>query len=482
MKGADHRTSPPASAVLRLGDLIVLAAAFGVALLVSGLSRDVPDLATFLAIRVKLGNVLLLLGFAAVWLGVLETFGLYRHGDLGASLAGFSQLFKATALGTLLVPALALVFRLEAVSRSFTLTFFVTVLLGASVLRLSLYLLRREVRRRGSHLRNVIIVGSGPRGSALGEQVRKRPDLGYLLLGYVDDLPAPANPCHGGREKLLGTLAEIEQVLTGHAVDEVLVGLPVKSYYGEIARIISLSEDLGVTVRMPADFFPLEAARTELNYLGGLPIMTVKTPRPSFGGLLLKRVFDLALASLLLLLALPAIVVIAACIKLDSQGPLFFGQLRVGLNRRPFRMLKFRTMVVGAERQQAELEARNEVAGAAFKIKDDPRVTRVGRVLRRFSLDELPQLWNVLKGEMSIVGPRPLPARDVEAFSRRWQNRRFSVKPGLTCLWQANGRHDIAFDEWMELDLQYIDQWSFGLDLEIVLKTVPSVIRGTGAS
>jgi lipopolysaccharide/colanic/teichoic acid biosynthesis glycosyltransferase len=174
--------------------------------------------------------------------------------------------------------------------------------------------------------------------------------------------------------------------------------------------------------------------------------------------------------------------VIVAAILLTSRGPVFFKQQRVGLHRRLFGMVKFRTMVVDAEAKQHDLEHLNQVSGAAFKIDNDPRVTSVGRLLRKLSLDELPQLWNVLVGDMSLVGPRPLPLRDVERFESDWQHRRCSVKPGLTCLWQINGRHEIDFEHWMELDLQYIDNWSLSLDLDILVKTIPAVIRGTGAS
>jgi lipopolysaccharide/colanic/teichoic acid biosynthesis glycosyltransferase len=169
-------------------------------------------------------------------------------------------------------------------------------------------------------------------------------------------------------------------------------------------------------------------------------------------------------------------------VALDSTGPVFFTQERIGLGRRRFLIWKFRTMVQDAEAQVAALEARNEVRGAAFKMRHDPRVTRVGRIIRRLSLDELPQLFNVLAGDMSLVGPRPLPVRDVERIVEPWQQRRFSMKPGLTCLWQVNGRHEITFEHWMELDLQYIDRWSPALDFEIVMKTVPAVLRGVGAS
>jgi lipopolysaccharide/colanic/teichoic acid biosynthesis glycosyltransferase len=178
----------------------------------------------------------------------------------------------------------------------------------------------------------------------------------------------------------------------------------------------------------------------------------------------------------------PLLLLIALAIRLESAGSVFFIQDRVGLRRKKFPMIKFRTMVHDAEARQHELDDLNEVAGGAFKIRNDPRVTRVGRVLRKLSLDELPQFLNVVRGDMSLVGPRPLPLRDVERFHGEWQKRRFSVKPGLTCLWQINGRHEIDFEHWMELDLQYIDNWSLSLDMDILVKTVPAVLRGTGAS
>jgi exopolysaccharide biosynthesis polyprenyl glycosylphosphotransferase len=287
---------------------------------------------------------------------------------------------------------------------------------------------------------------------------------------------------HGGPEKLLGGLSDAESVLNSSEVDEVMICLPLRSQYERIARIISIASVRGLTVRMPADFFELRLARAQVEQLDEIPIINLTTSGPASWDLLGKRAADAVLAAIGLLLLAPVLAVVAVAVALDSPGPVFFTQERVGLGRRKFRMWKFRTMVQDAEAQVAALEASNEVAGAAFKMKQDPRVTRVGRFLRKLSLDELPQLANVLTGDMSLVGPRPLPVRDVEKLTEPWQQRRFSMKPGMTCLWQVNGRHDISFDHWMELDLQYIDQWSPALDLEIVMKTVPAMLRGTGAS
>ena len=197
--------------------------------------------------------------------------------------------------------------------------------------------------------------------------------------------------------------------------------------------------------------------------------------------LAVKHLFDFSVALVLITLLSPLFLVTAVLIKLSSPGPIFFIQERVGLNKRPFRLYKYRTMVADAEQQLSGLEDLNEVDGPVFKIKNDPRITRIGKYLRKTSIDELPQLFNVLKGEMSLVGPRPLPIRDVEGFTQNWHHRRFSVRPGITCLWQIQGRSALAFENWMELDIQYIDQWSLWLDLKILLRTVPAVLRAYGA-
>ena len=189
---------------------------------------------------------------------------------------------------------------------------------------------------------------------------------------------------------------------------------------------------------------------------------------------------DIIFTATAFLLLSPLFLIIASLIKITSSGPVLFAQERIGYNRRKFKMIKFRTMVEDAEGMQEQLEYLNEADGPAFKIQDDPRITPVGRWLRRTSLDELPQLINVLRGDMSLVGPRPLPLRDVEGIEKRWQKRRFSMRPGLTCLWQIGGRNQVRFDEWMKLDLEYIDQWSIQLDFFIMAKTIPAVLKGTG--
>jgi len=466
----------------RVADLCVMSAAFGLALLVSADIASPNNPAEFLAVRIKLSNVLLFMGFAVLWHVLFRARGLYRSRRIGLLVSEWWDVAKAVVLGTLILAGLAVVLRLIAVDRRFLAVFFAAGLLGTVLTRSVLRLVLGEVRRKGRNLRNLVIVGCGPRGARLGAEIWKRPELGYLLLGYIDDIPPPRSSLHGQPEKLLGGLKDAARLLGTMEVDEVMICLPLRSQYETIARIIAVATEMGLIVRMPADFFELKLAHAEVEHLDKIPTVTLAEPAPSSLGLVVKRALDVVGAAVALVLLLPLFLITAIAIKLESSGPVYFGQERVGLGRRKFRMWKFRSMVRDAEAQLPALEMLNEVQGAAFKIKKDPRVTRVGRILRKLSLDELPQLFNVLIGEMSLVGPRPLPLRDVERIPNGWQLRRFSMKPGLTCLWQVNGRHEINFDHWMELDLQYIDSWSLGLDLEIVLKTIPAVLRGAGAS
>jgi exopolysaccharide biosynthesis polyprenyl glycosylphosphotransferase len=235
-------------------------------------------------------------------------------------------------------------------------------------------------------------------------------------------------------------------------------------------------------MRLNADIFGLRKARWLAEDYGGGYYIASFTGAGEGWPLAIKRSLDVAVSTVLLMLLLPLLLAVAIAIKLTSKGPVLFLQERIGLNKRRFNIYKFRTMIPNAEKLMRELEGRNEVSGPVFKIKNDPRITPIGRFLRRSSIDELPQLMNVLKGDMSLVGPRPLPVRDYEGFSADWQRRRFSVRPGITCLWQVNGRSTVSFDQWMMLDLKYMDEWSLWLDLKILAKTVPAVLKGAGAA
>jgi len=276
-------------------------------------------------------------------------------------------------------------------------------------------------------------------------------------------------------------LADLGTIISHEPVDEVIVALPLRRRRDLIEKIVEACEEQGIMVRVRTDLFDLRVARPQVDTIDGVPVVTIRSGPDDGWQLVLKRVIDILGSAALLLLLAPLLLLVALLIRLDSPGPVLFMQERVGLNRRRFKLLKFRTMVQEADKKQELFEALNEADGPVFKIKNDPRVTRLGRVLRQFSIDELPQLINVLKGEMSLVGPRPLPLRDVKLIDAQWHKRRFSVKPGLTCLWQVNGRSDVSFERWVRMDLEYIDTWSLSLDLKILLKTIPVVFRGSGA-
>jgi exopolysaccharide biosynthesis polyprenyl glycosylphosphotransferase len=276
-------------------------------------------------------------------------------------------------------------------------------------------------------------------------------------------------------------IEQLNSAIADEAVDEVLVALPMDKYGPLVETIVRHCEEQGIIVRVRTQMSSLHVARSYVDELQGVPVVTIQSGPPDSWQLAAKRLIDIVVSTGLLLALTPLLATVILLIRLDSPGRIFFAQERVGFNKRRFRILKFRTMVDGSDQQQQMLEELNEAEGPVFKIKNDPRVTRVGRFLRRFSIDELPQLFNVLKGDMSLVGPRPLPIRDVKRIDVQWHKRRFSIKPGITCLWQVNGRSNIGFDEWVRLDLDYIDRWSLGLDMKILMKTIPVVFRGSGA-
>jgi exopolysaccharide biosynthesis polyprenyl glycosylphosphotransferase len=299
------------------------------------------------------------------------------------------------------------------------------------------------------------------------------------VLGFVDSYNGNAQP--EAAAAMLGSLDQLEQILMRQVVDEVIIALPIRSCYQHVQDALIVCERMGVEARYLADVFEAKLARPLYQPSPSMPAFALKVVADDYR-LIIKRIVDVLGSAAAIIVLAPLFIVLAIAIKATSRGPVFFVHERFGLNKRRFRLYKFRTMVAGAEALQAKLEEQNEARGPVFKIRRDPRVTTLGRFLRRTSLDELPQLWNVLRGDMSLVGPRPLPDRDVLRFSEAWLMRRFSVLPGLTGLWQISGRSDLPFDEWMRLDLEYIDKWSLRLDARILLRTLPAVIGGRGAS
>jgi exopolysaccharide biosynthesis polyprenyl glycosylphosphotransferase len=443
---------------------------------------DSGTLSAFLQIRIKVGNFVLFLGFLLAWHLIYSLFDLYHSRRFSSRGREAVDIIKATSLGTIVLLVSGLLLKLQIITPLFLAVFWgldtgLTVL-GRFALRYSL----AHIRLRGRNLRHILIVGTNSRAIDFARKIGKQPELGYQVIGFVDHTPVTHKKFNQSGCALVTDFRGFPSFLRDHVVDEVVIALPLKSLYNEASMIAGLCEEQGILVRHLSNPFNLKLARSRADQFGDDTILTLTTG--SMGGVpvFFKRVLDIVLSFIALLLLAPPLLLVALCIKLTSPGLVFFVQERVGLNKRRFRLYKFRTMVADAEKKQVELEEFNEVSGPVFKIKNDPRVTPIGKLLRKTSIDELPQLINVLKGDMSLVGPRPLPVRDYEGFDEDWHRRRFSVRPGITCLWQINGRSNVSFEKWMQLDMEYIDSWSLLLDLKILAKTIPAVLRGSGAA
>jgi exopolysaccharide biosynthesis polyprenyl glycosylphosphotransferase len=345
--------------------------------------------------------------------------------------------------------------------------------------KLALRTLSRYVRSHGFNYRTVLIVGTNPGAVSLADSILNHRYWGFKILGFVAH-PRAKTEEFPPEYPILGTLDDIPRIVEENVVDDVLFCVSRRDLDLMEDLLLSLQEQ-GIRIRFVLNLLPHAKAKVRFEELDGAPIVTFHTAPEAVLPLVLKRTVDVALSLVLLVLSAPVVLGIALLIKLTAGGEVLYRQTRCGLNGRKFTLYKFRTMVEDAEERQRELLHLNEMNGPVFKLSKDPRVTAFGRFLRRFSLDELPQLWNVLRGDMSLVGPRP-PIPDEVARYQRWQRRRLSMKPGLTCLWQISGRNQIDFDRWMQLDLEYIDSWSPWLDMKILLKTVPAVLSGRGAS
>jgi exopolysaccharide biosynthesis polyprenyl glycosylphosphotransferase len=461
-------------------DILIPTLAAFVSLLPEYLLDGSDGLSYVLAQRISIKNFTLMLLFLIIWTGIHQLMGLYAIPPHVQRRILALQTMLASLLGS------AFFFLFPLFSHERRRPAYVPVLLfwtAASVIslivRLMLWPRIREWRRGKTRQNRTIIVGSGPFAVRCYTSLLAARPSQHRILGFVDS-PGPHAVTPLVKERLLGDLTQLDTILMQTAVDEVIIALPIRSCYDAAQNAIHVCENGGVPVGYYAQPFHHAAG---VSYMGERALQPFLSWYPSRVAELqvLKTFLDLLGASVLLCLLSPLLLLIAIAIVVTSPGPPVFVQERYGLNKQRFRMLKFRTMVDGAEKLQKSLEDKNEVQGPAFKIRNDPRITPVGRFLRKTSLDELPQLINVIKGDMSLVGPRPLPARDVERFNHSWLMRRFSVKPGMTCLWQICGRSNTSFERWIAYDLEYIDNWSPLLDIKILFRTIPAVVRGSGA-
>ena len=467
--------------LLKLFDLALVVFAFAVTTINRVNAEHTMSLGHFFSLRAKISNLAIVL-LAIVACHILFSLsGVYRSRRLTGRDQEALDLVRATTAIITFFLALSYIFSIRMINVEFLAEFWVVITCALVVSRSLLRLLGDRIRLHGRDLRHMLILGTNHRAMEFARRILASRERGYRLLGFVDDeWPGLPNLKSAGFA-VVSDHAGLEEFLRRNVVDEVAIYLPLGSYYKHSSHVASLCQQHGITMRIHSDIFGVKTTRWTPEDFEGDQYIATYTAAGELWPRTVKRIFDVVVAGFVLACLSPIFLFTAIAIKLFSTGPVFFRQERIGLNKRRFKMMKFRTMVHNAEQLMPALEQQNEASGPVFKIKNDPRITPLGKLLRRSSIDELPQLLNVLSGDMSLVGPRPLPVRDFEGFSEDWQRRRFSIKPGITCLWQVGGRSELSFEQWMQLDLQYLDEWSLWLDLKILTRTVPAVFRGVGA-
>jgi len=414
-----------------------------------------------------------------VWGYLLYSFGMYRSFRLRKINEVFLIVTKAALIGFIIFVSLVYIFKLDYISRDMISFVFAYVSLLIILEKVVLIMFFRQIRKKGLNYRRVIVVGTGKRAQLFIDSVNKHPEYGMKIIGVVDeDEMKVGEAVHG--QRVLGSFEDLPGIIRTMIVDDMVFIIP-RSWLNKIENILFLCETQGLKIHVAVDYFELKFSRAKLGELHGFPFLTFESTPDKIWHLIFKRFIDMVLSGIALLFLSPVFIVVAVLIKYDSEGPVFFRQVRCSVNGRKFTLYKFRTMFKDAELKLKELLAHNEMAGPVFKMTNDPRITKTGKFLRKYSIDELPQLWNVFRGDMSLVGPRPPLPSEVSEYDT-WQRRRLSMRPGITCLWQISGRNQIIdFNRWVKLDLEYIDNWSLWLDFDILLKTVPVVFCGIGA-
>ncbi|MBL7661514.1 sugar transferase [bacterium] len=464
----------------RVGDNILIVAAFFFCyywrdLIITKLGYLLPAVTPDGRPLGVLADYLIILGVGLpVYNASLSILGAYRSMRYSSSFTLLIKALISSVVVFLVISASLYMLKLD-LSRSFVglFCFISGVLLGIE--RLFVLRLLRIARSSGRNFRNLLVVGTGTEALKVRQELSRLPELGVRIVGFValdsvtqSNLEIIANP------------ATFEDTLKAKSIDEVFF-TDVHANFATIQQLAQIAVEEGIRVTFAADLFSLGLAKSDTSYFAGMPLIHFNSSPYDDGRLIVKRVVDVTFSVALLALLAPLLITTALAIKFNSPGAILYRQKRVGLNGRLFTLYKFRSMVDGAEAEIKDLAQHNEMTGPVFKLKNDPRVTSLGRLLRRFSIDELPQLWNVVKGDMSLVGPRPPLPEEVSLYRRKYR-RRLSMRPGLTCTWQVSGRSDIKdFEEWVKLDLEYIDQWSLTKDFILLIKTIPAVMLGTGA-
>jgi len=431
------------------------------------------------ASELSMSDYLIVLFFVVpIWCAALYLNGMYRSMRTKTIPSAILIVIKSAILAAVVFGAAAFIFKLKFVSRAFFIIFIAISSLFIVIEKVAIFLIARYVRTQGYNYRMLLIVGTGRRASQFISNIKNHPEWGLRIAGILDYEEAQIDKEIEGA-RVVGTLEDLPRILHDNTTDEVVFIVP-RAKLSVIENSLYVCETEGVRATIAVDLFDFKIARARLTELEGIPLVTFETTVAKEWQLFIKRALDVIVSALGIIVLSPFLFMIAMLIKLTSPGPVLYFQKRIGLNGRKFVLYKFRSMYKGAHEKLSELAEKNEAKGPVFKMKDDPRITPFGRFMRKFSIDELPQLFNVFAGEMSLVGPRPPIPQEVAQYEP-WQRRRLSMRPGITCLWQISGRSKIGFDEWMKLDLEYIDNWSLALDFNILCKTIPVVIFGIGA-
>jgi len=468
--------------MFKLFDVMLLVGSLIAASITSGRAVSTISLTKFLAMRVSVRNFVLFMILVILWHGLFSFLELYESKRLWRQYTEAMDVLKATSIATFVLFLVGSPF-FPSITNPLSLVLFWS--LSTDSVLLSRHLLRYllgQIRRRGRNTHHILIVGTNPRAVRLARELETQSVLGYRILGFVDKKWPGMEEFGKSGYPLACDFQGFRSFVRANVVDEVVITVPIKSFYREASRIAAVCEEQGIITHFLSNLFDLKQVRTKDDFVDYDSLVTLNVGLSQGWGLAIKRMLDIVISLVSIICLAPLFLITAFLIAITTPGPIFFVQKRVGLNKRPISVYKFRTMVADAEAKIGELEHLNEVSGPVFKIKNDPRVTRLGKYLRKSSIDELPQLLNVLKGDMSLVGPRAMAVRDFAGFDQDWHRRRFSVRPGITCLWQVNGRSSIPFEKWMELDMEYIDKWSLWLDLRILVKTIPAVLKGSGAA
>jgi len=423
--------------------------------------------------------LMLLPVYLFIWSITLKSFEVYQSFRVKPLIENCWGVWKAGIVTFVVFASLIQLFKLTYVSRSLVIITTVIAWGFLSLEKLALMYFFRAIRRKGLNYRNILLVGTGPRAQRFIEIIEANKEWGLRIIGLVDE-DAGLKGTEVKGYKVIGAFDDIPDIVHNTVVDEVAFVVP-RSWMDRIEVIIHFCEVEGIKIHVAVDHFELKFYRAHLSNLGGFPLVSFETGVDRLLGLVLKRFADIIVSGFSLIILSPLFLITAILIKATSPGPVFFRQERSGLSGRKFILYKFRTMVADAEAQKADLLKHNEMGGPVFKMANDPRVTPLGKYLRKLSIDELPQFWNVFSGDMSIVGPRPPLPSEVSDYDN-WHRRRLSMRPGITCIWQVSGRNKIVdFNRWVALDLEYIDNWSLALDIKIFLKTFPVVLFGIGA-